>query len=278
MKLVQYTFAVVVLSLFCNQLIQCAPKNKFALIIPSFNNARYYIENLNSACWQNSTYPYHIYYINDCSTDNTGNLVAQYIKDNRLEHKVTLINNQINIGGGANIYNTIHRYIADDQIVVILDGDDLFPHDNVLLTLEEYYKNPNVWLTYGSLMTIPDEDIVGKEIESSIFENNLTRSKVGYGCTALRTFRAGLYKKIKKEDFYYKGEFTKVTWDLAFMLPMVEMCNGKTRHCIFIDEVLYLYRVNTSINDFTIRAGIQAEVDQYIRSLPPYGPLESLDF
>ncbi len=249
-------------------------KSEFALIIPSFNNADYYVENLDSACWQESTNPYHIYYINDCSTDDTGKLVAQYIEDNKLQDKVTLINNDINIGGGANIYNTIHKYISDDKIVVILDGDDLFPHNNVLLTLEDYYSNPDVWLTYGILKTFPEASYMGEEIEEYIFTENLIRQK-GW-CSALRSFKARLYKKIKVEDFYYKGEFMKVTWDLAFMLPMIEMCNGTKRHCVYIDEVLYLYRVNTTLNDFRIRNDLQKEVDRYIRTLKPYNSLQEL--
>jgi glycosyltransferase involved in cell wall biosynthesis len=247
---------------------------EFALIIPSFNNALYYIENLDSACWQNTTYPYHIYYINDCSTDGTGSLVAQYIHDNQLQDKITLINNEVNIGGGANIYNTIHQYIPDDQIVVILDGDDLFPHNNVLLTLEDYYRNSDIWLTYGRLQTFPETSYMGEEIEEYVFTDNLIR-KLGW-CSALRSFKASLYKKIKRADFLYKGKFMKVTWDLAFMLPMIEMCNGRVKHSVYIDEILYLYRVNTPLNDFRLRGPLQKEVDWYIRSLEAYLPLDTL--
>ncbi len=252
---------------------------EFAIVMPSYNNENYYEENLYSVCWQKSTYPYHIYYVNDCSTDATGDLVAEYIKKHGLEEKVTLINNTVNIGGGANIYNTIHKYIPDDKIVVILDGDDLFPHNDVLLKLEDYYKDPDIWLTYGVLRTFPSESVIGAEVPHRVFEEKQIR-KEGWGA-ALRTFKAGLYKKIKREDFLYKGEFMKVTWDLAFMLPMFEMCSPKNvqgkKHCLFIDEILYLYRVNTPINDFRIRGELQLEVDRYVRTLPAYEPLDKLD-
>ncbi len=170
---------------------------EFALIMPSYNNENYYEENLDSTCFQNSSNPYHIYYINDCSTDATGKLVEEYVRKNGLEDRFTLINNTVNLGGGANIYNTIHKCVADHKIVVIIDGDDLFPHNNVLLTLEEYYKDPDLWMTYGKLQKFgTNNDLKGEEIPEAITKNNRIRQKAAV--TALRTFRASLYKKIKK--------------------------------------------------------------------------------
>jgi hypothetical protein len=33
----------------------------------------------------------------------------------------------------------------------------------------------------------------------------------------------GLFKKIKKEDLLYEGEFVLMSWDIAMMFPMLEM-------------------------------------------------------
>ncbi len=249
---------------------------EFVLIIPSFNNEKYYKENLDSACWQCSTNPYHIYYINDASTDATGRLVAEYIKENGLEDKITLVNNEQNIGGAANIYNTIYKYIEDNKIVVLLDGDDLFPHDNVLLTLEKYYRDPDIWLTHGVYETIPGKDKLGYKISDEICKNNQIREKAW--ATHLKTFKAGLFKKIRTEDFYYEGELARVAWDLAMMLPMLEMCNSpKKKHWAFTWEVLYLYRTNNPISEFRIRPKLELDAAYYIRSLPPYEPLDVLN-
>ncbi len=255
---------------------------EFAIIIPSYNNERYYEENLNSVCWQNSTNPYHIYYINDCSTDATGRLVEEYIKKNGLERKVTLINNPINIGGGANIYKTIHNYVANHKIVVLLDGDDLFAHNNVLLTLENYYKDQDLWMTYGSAIAHPSGEPVwymSEEVPSSVFHDKKIR-EYPFITQHLRTFKAALYKKIRKKDFYYKDQFMRVTWDVAFMLPMLEMSYPNDRaakpHCAFVKEILYLYRTNNPLNDFRVRGELQREVEQYIKALKPYQPLDSL--
>ena len=221
----------------------CVSTCEFAIIIPSYNNEKYVEDNLDSVCWQASSNPYHIYYVNDCSTDSTRECVEAYIKKNKLEDKITLITNKVNIGGGANIYNTVHKYIADNKVVAILDGDDLFPHNNVLMTLERYYEDPEIWMTYGILRSFPDQVIWGEEIPEWILQENQIRKHAWI--TALRTFKSALFKKVKEEDFYYKGAFMEVTWDLAFVLPMLEMCLPENdvgkRHSVLINEVLYLY-------------------------------------
>lgn len=193
---------------------------EFAIIIPSYNNEHYVEENLLSVCFQETSNPYHIYYVNDCSTDRTQECVEGFIHEHNLEDRVTLINNPVNMGMGANIYNVIHNFIDDHKIVVILDGDDLFPHKEVLLTLENYYKDPDLWITYGRLKRIPSGMTHGQDIPDSVFAEKRVRETYP---TSLRTFKAALYKKIKKEDLMRDGEFIKVTGDMAFFLPMLEM-------------------------------------------------------
>ncbi len=56
---------------------------KFVIIIPSYNNARWYEQNILSAVGQD--YPddhYRIIYKNDASTDGTGDLVGNLIAKN----------------------------------------------------------------------------------------------------------------------------------------------------------------------------------------------------
>ncbi len=256
---------------------------EFAIIIPSYNNERYYKENLDSVCWQNSTNPYHIYYINDCSTDATGKLVEEYIKKNGLEEKVTLINNSVNIGGCANVYNAIHGHIADHKIVVMLDGDDLLPHNDVLLTLENYYQDNELWMTYGSALAYPSKEelwYMSSELPGEVLEKKKLREHA-FITQHVKTFKAGLFKKIQKEDLYYKDEFMRVSWDIALMFPMLEMSapkdKGGKNHSAFVKEILYLYRTDNPLNDFRLRGDLQLKVDYYIRSLKPYKPIDSLD-
>lgn len=251
---------------------------EFAIVIPSYNNEKYYEENLNSACWQESTNPYHIYYINDASADATGRLVEEYVKKNSLQEKVTIIHNTTNIGAGANTYNTIHNFIEDHKVVVMLDGDDSLSNNKVLLTLENYYKNPKIWMTYGVLQTLSEPQQKASKIDW-VIKNNMIRKHAR--ASHLRTFKAGLYKKVRKEDFYYNGEFMKVAHDTVWVLAMLEMSRPKNKrhknHSAFTKEVLYNYRWDNPISDFRVKGELQKILDAHIRSLRPYKSLGKLN-
>ncbi len=293
-----------VFTVLCGTLIVPALANQttqnsieFVVIIPSFKNERFVEPNLNSICWQKSTNPYQIIYINDCSPDKTGELVDSYIQQNHLEHMITLINNPERLGSGiGNIYNTIHNFVDDHKVVVILDGDDLLPHNDVLMRLESIYKNQEVWMAYSKLKFYnPDnkslifrgfgQGIAGSRVNDRLYLNYATNKRsIREKCpwiTALRTFKAALFKKIKKEDLYYEGKFMTVAWDHAFCIPMLEMCASRCSlglsHCVFIDEVLYLYRMNSGSHDHLTKSALQWEIEHYIRrNLSPYKPIGKL--
>src|SRR5438046_1146031 len=93
-------------TIYTNHLYQYGER-EIVIIIPSYNNENWYERNLDSVVNQRY-HNYSIIYINDCSTDDTGLLVAQYIKDKKLEHRVTLINNTERKGALANFYYAIH--------------------------------------------------------------------------------------------------------------------------------------------------------------------------
>src|SRR5258708_24517075 len=93
-----------------------------SVIIASYNNELWYLDNLNSIAAQK--YPdWHAYYINDCSSDATGSLVEKFIKDRQLEKSFTIVHNADRRGALANIYDTIHK-LDPNSVVVIVDGDD----------------------------------------------------------------------------------------------------------------------------------------------------------
>jgi hypothetical protein len=88
----------------------------------------------------------------------------------------------------------------------------------------------------------------------------------------LRTFYAGLFKKVKKEDLMFEGEFFSVTWDQAFLFPMLEMADGRIK---FIDQILYIYNQANPLNDFKQHLRKQLCCERVIRARPKYEPLDA---
>ena len=199
----------------------CAHNPEFVILITSYKNERWAADNLKSACHQYSTLPYEVVCINDCSPDRTGEIIDTYVKEHNIASKVKIIHNKTRFGALANIYAAVHS-IPDHKIIVSLDGDDTLHDNNVLLRLEKEYKDPDVWLTYGSF-TPTWEYLRGGLPEKIVRTKKIRRFK--FVTHHLRTFKAGLFKKIRKEDLLYQGAFFPMAWDLAIMFPMLE--NGE---------------------------------------------------
>lgn len=274
-------YQVFVLMSLCLFAIDTALSTEFVILIMSYNNEKYAKGNLKSVCHQRSTKPYQVICINDCSTDKTKDVMEKYVHKHNLESLVMLIHNEKRVGALENLYNAIYEYIPDHKVVVIVDGDDALSHNEVLLQLEEKYANPHVWMTYGSLLRIPTGTTdMSRLIPESVVRDRKIREHP-FTAQHLRTFKAALFKKIKKKDLMYEGTFFTRATDMAVMLPMLEMCspiNKKAKnHSVFIPEILYIYNAANPINLFRIDGERQFQLDRYIRSLPPYDPLPGLD-
>ena len=235
------------------------------VVIPSYNNEKWCEKNLRSVFEQNYS-NYRVIYIDDCSEDNTCQKVKEFIQKEGKKKNVSFISNKERKGALNNLYNTIHS-CKDEEIIVTLDGDDWLAHEKVLSCINEFYANPNVWLTYGQYIDYPSFD---KGLCSPYYKSRLKRygiRKHEWISSHLRTFYAGLFKKIKLEDFLYKGKFFEAAWDLSFMMPMLEMAG---KNFLFVDEVLYVYNRANPISDGIIKQQLCKKLDNYIRSLSPY--------
>jgi glycosyltransferase involved in cell wall biosynthesis len=247
------------------------PEEKhFVIVCASYNNKDWYRWNLDSLVNQNYS-NYHIIYIDDCSTDDTGNLVCDYIQERCLEDRITLICNLENRGAVANHYDAIHS-CQDSDIIINVDGDDALADNDVLSYMNRVYADPNVWLTYGQFMELPHNHIgFCHPFPAQVIINNGFRD---YGDipSHMRTFYAGLYKRIKKEDLMINGQFYDMVADVAAMFPMIEMARD---HFKFVNKIVYLYNGANPINDHKKSKGRQRELDLYIRSLPRYEKIQS---
>ena len=82
-------------------------KKKFAIFITSYNYAEYISQAIESVI--NQTDPdWHLYIVDDCSTDNTEEIVKKYVeKDSRISWR----KREKNIGGIQNIFHFQLRII-----------------------------------------------------------------------------------------------------------------------------------------------------------------------
>lgn len=244
---------------------------EFVIVTTSYNNEYWCFKNLSSIAEQ--TYPHFtLRYVDDASTDRTHELVSRLLERPELKSKSTLIRNNERRFALANIYDVIHS-LKPHQIVVTLDGDDWFAHPKVLERVAQEYENRETWITYGSFDTNPPGVQKIKPIADEVMKDASFRTHEFVGHN-LRTFYAKLFQLIKKEDLLIQGRFFPMAWDMAFMFPMWEMASQG--HVRFIPDLLYIYNLHNPLNDRKIHPQLLVALGNYIRTLPPYKPLEKL--
>lgn len=263
-------FKLLTISYLCIPLARAASNEKpIVVVIPSYNNSEWYQRNLDSVLSQNYS-NFRVVYIDDASPDGTGKLVKDYLQKKDKERRTTLLQNIKRYGSLANIYKGIWL-CSPHEIVANLDGDDWFPHENVLSKLNEVYSDPDVWVTYGQFVYYPTGDPGwAAQVEPEVIEQNAFRDH-NWTTTALRTFYAGLFHKINIEDLLYQGGFFPMAGDLAYMWPILEMAGTHSR---FISDVLYVYNKVTPLNDEKIDRAAQIHYGLATRTKTRYQPTE----
>jgi mannosyltransferase OCH1-like enzyme len=254
--------------------VQCTEEKHMVIIITSYNTARWCERNLLSV-FQQQYSNYTVILTDDCSFDDTFDLVTACVKKYKQEHRVHLMRNATRYHKLTNLTSMINQ-CDDHDIVVLLDGNDWLAHNKVFTSINNTYADPDIWITYGQFAEFDNKGHYGRgfneDIPDWVIENDLLRSQFG-AFSHLRTFYAKLFKKIRHEDLMYNGEYVKMALDTAIMLPMMEMARY---HFKFIPDILYVYNTTNELCNHYISRQTQYMLDRIIRSRRPYPALYSL--
>ncbi len=157
--------------IFFNTSLLDAKEPHFVFFTGSYNNARWVERFISSLAMQQYKY-WECIYVNDASTDATGELVEQFALQYAIRNKMKIVHNSFRRKLVANMFTQLHQ-IDPKSIVVIVDGDDFLAHSRVLNTLKKYYIDPNVWTTYGDCTSSPKRKnfvSLSKKIPSTILK------------------------------------------------------------------------------------------------------------
>ena len=124
----------------------------FNIIVPFYNVEKWIARCIVSVDKQNYD-NYRVVLVNDCGTDDTVSIVEKLILK---KDKFHLLNKEERGGALSSTYHGI-EYIgpADEEVVIVLDGDDWFADTEVLSTLDEVYSKEDCLMTYGSYVEYP---------------------------------------------------------------------------------------------------------------------------
>ncbi|MBX7067317.1 MAG: glycosyltransferase family 2 protein [Parachlamydiales bacterium] len=233
----------------------------FTIVVVGRNNGAT-VEKTLSSVFSQAYENFRLVYIDDFSDDGSFDVARDAIYASEYLTQVNLVQNVERLGVLANIYRAVQA-CPDDEIIVILDGDDWFAHEWVLQKLNAYYDDPSLWVSLAQGIDYPSYELA----PAWDFKEGRHLQKVE---SHLKSFYAGLFKKVRESDFVYSGTFLPAAAELAYMTPMLEM--GRD-HFQFIPEVLSVNNRETLRHE---DRELVLRCEKFIRSLDPYPPLTAL--
>jgi len=233
------------------------------IIVTTLYNAKNYIERCLFSIKTQTFKNFKCYITDDLSTDNSVNLVKNFIKN---DDRFILIENTEKLYQPGNYDQVIRNNpeIDDNEVIVEIDGDDWLPDSDTLNRINKVYSNNNVWIANGSFKYSNGSPGFSSKQEIT---NNLRQ--IRFTASHIRTWRAFLWRNIKVDDLKDDdGIYWKVTGDLSFMYPMLEMSGNE--HYKFMEDVNYVYNEENPINDHKVDLTLVNDIAVKIRNKKPY--------
>ena len=204
-------------------------KDKSALvsvIMPTYNSEQYLEKSINAVLIQ--TYKdLELIIINDCSSDNTVELVETLaVKDNRIK----LINNKVNLGC-ANSRN-IGLQKAKGSYIAFCDSDDIWHNKKIDIQLDCIEKfGADIVFTDYEMVDAKGESIKYRQVNPKVNLDSLLKEN-------FIIFSTTFYKKNSINDILFKSEWFHE--DYIFLLE----CLQRNKVFVGINESLVKYRVH----------------------------------
>ena len=274
--------------------------NKIKVIIPFFNAGDFLETCINSVLTQNYS-NYEVLFIDDCSTDGSYDKIpactiktdeaGKPVYDEKGEpiivdsHPILKVTKCLNVVAWRssvrntalrNIHNGIMNFCTDpDDIVVLLDGDDSFIGRGALSYINDFYNQNENWLSWGSCKWSNG----GKDFSSAYSEEEFKNiRKAPFRISHLRTFRAGLYHQIGKQDTEFKcmkdenGEYFLSSYDTAIFYPLLELAGFEKSK--WNSKPLYFYNLHQN-NDHNVNQELQWSVHKQVLNKPHFKKINS---
>lgn len=240
--------------------------NSKLIILTTLYNAKNYIPLCIQTLKHQTHSDFHCFITDDVSTDDSVEVAEKSING---DSRFTIIQNKSKLYQPGNYDQVIRNNseINDNDIIVEVDGDDWLPTKNVLERIYNLYTNDDVWIANGSFVYSDGRKGFSQRQDNldSLRTSVMTASHI-------RTWRAFLWRKILIEDLKdVDGNYWKISGDLSFMFPMLEMSGPE--HYRFMPEINYVYNEENPINDHKVDIKSVLQVANKIRKKPKYSKI-----
>jgi glycosyltransferase involved in cell wall biosynthesis len=275
---------------------------KFVVIVALYNMEQWLdrtIESIGTQSYGN----FRCLLGDDMSTDNSAAVITKAIRNDPRFELIRHQEKKFSLGNTAALIDMAKP--DDEDVIVLVDGDDCLAHSDVLQKLANLYKEYDCWMTHGSFCNLKDTEkapICQPYPPEILLNGDLRKAK--WRVAHLRTFKYKLWKKIPPAAFTIteeevsrarmralwsgrirawlnwrkirhtdlidpSGRYVRRCADKAFTFPMLEMAGPKVH---FIDEILYIFRIYEKDLNFGVRRNRQKWYTRCIRDILKHKP------
>lgn len=235
-------------------------KEKRIVIVSPYWNAKDYIENhILSVASQDYDNYVHIL-IDDYSDDGSYEIAKAVINSlpENLKTKFRLTRNESNRGAIANQMTAVSQ-CTDNDIVMLLDGDDWLINNNTIFKYYNDLYDQGYEFTYGSMWSLADNiPLIAQDYPASVKANKTYREhmfnwKIPY--THLRTCLSKYFFSLDTKKFQVDGKWMKSGADNPLFYELIEKIKPEK---IFANkEIVCNYNDLNPLNDYKIRGSEQ---------------------
>lgn len=232
--------------------------NNFTIFIPHCPQYKQYIHTCMKSILNQTYNKYQILIIND--GDNNFNY--------KFNNNTEIVSLDVNKGPGHSKYYLVkhlqencNRYNNED-IIMIIDGDDYLTTSVTLLLINLYYNTNNCLMTCGNYYGKWNDNIYKTKDFLNI--DNIRES--GQFCfPPIRTFKYKLAKYLDKEDFMLNKNFIDKCTDMCLFYRLFEL--SKSDNIAIIYKKMYYYREHINCSYKTTPRDRKIEIVNHIKNL-----------
>ena len=244
------------------------------IIVPNYNKANYLDECIGSVL--NQTYVnWSLYIIDDCSTDNSSNILNKY----KNEKKIKII--KLKKNKGPSFCRNLGMRLSKAEYISFLDSDDYWTNEKLQIQILYMIKN-NLNFTYTDyipFITKNNQKVYKKETnlkKSFRFDDFIINSSINSSTMiiAKKIIKTKKFKKIGLlEDYLFKCDLLKTNIEAKKIdnsLAYYRILPGN-RSSNKVLNLFYLWKINRRYNNLNLYRNLISIIGIVVNSIKKYG-------
>ena len=212
---------------------------KMSVCVVTYNQEKYIRQCLESILEQQTNFSFEILIADDCSTDNTSKIIAEYLDEG--PNKIKYYRHQKNIGAFKN-FLFVHNQVTGEYVAHI-DGDDYMLPNKLQRQTDFLDSHPEYNIVWHEMLFLSNMNVITQKINPHLLPiDGFTRQDLlKYGTIGIHSSK--MYRSSSKISNYPDFPI------LDYFTDVEQIGDGKAK--ILVGEPLGAYRMHIGISSGT---------------------------